>query len=130
MDIHSSSGAVVCFSRIFFFFFTELFLFFCVPWAILNRKNFLLITKTKKTKTKKNSSKMFSCQIKILNICTVARMTRVTSMACTVARMARWIADSADPFFTQSRRKNKMRRRKIKLRSPPNLKTSAKFPSA
>ena len=41
---------------------------------------------------------MFSCQIKILNICTVALMTRVTSMARTVARMTRWLADLADPF--------------------------------
>ena len=83
--------------------FLRIVFIFCASWAILIRQNSLQnYNKDEKKKRKKLVqnflTRMSIKQIKILNTCTVACMTRVTRMARTGARMARWLADFADPF--------------------------------
>ena len=65
IDTYSSSGAAVCFSRIFFSdvlkFLRIVFLFSCASWAILNKQNSLKnYNKNEKKQTKKKIRPKFS----------------------------------------------------------------------
>ena len=73
IDTYSSSGAAVCFSRIFFSEvlnlnkFLRIVFIFCASWAILNRQNShpnYNKNEKKKKKNEKNSSKIFSRECK------------------------------------------------------------------